>query len=154
MKLLEKIFVYSCFLIIILGSIFYYIVDVNYVNPIIVYTQGVDHLNLKLTKKEYRRGEMVQFYTSFCKLRFAQGQVEWTDLDGRPTYFPTGALTQVSTGCYPLKQDKLIPRDIANVPMDSDINCDHRFSGVATRYLPDGRKYNENLGTETYCVIN
>lgn len=149
---LEKIFAYVCLSIIFAGAIHFYILDVRFYNPIITYTQGVDPNNLKLDKKEYKIGDKVYFYTSFCKHRFAVGTIDWTLVDGQNYYYPTGNPIQLSEGCYPEKQDKLLKMELKQIPEVHEAGCYYHFTGVAVRYLPDGRSYRENQKTENFCI--
>lgn len=133
--------------------IFWYYIDGVYLFRPVIYTQGVNPKELKLVKKEYKRGEMVQFYTSFCKTREAKATIQWALINEMVNYYSPNVSTELPLGCYPQEQTRLSIQDLKEVPMKTSLG-DHKFTGVITRELPGQRIIKEEIATETFQVIN
>lgn len=133
--------------------IWFYSIDGIYLNKPMIYTQGVNPLELKLTKKEYKRGEMVQFYTSYCKPRESKAQIQWSLINEMVIFYSPGEWTELPIGCYPAKQNYLLVQDLKEVPQRASLGK-HKFTGIITRELPGGRIIKQEIGTEEFQVIN
>lgn len=139
----------------IVGSLFlyyWYNVDGIVMDRVIKYTQGVDPQNLILEKKEYKRGEMVRYYSSFCKTREAYSIVQWSLANNTITIFSPSDRLAMPLGCYPAKQNELFLADLKEIPQSTSLG-DHYFTAVVTRHLSGGRTVTENLKTEEFNII-
>lgn len=135
-------------------------------NPILVHTQGVDPQNLHIvgTKRNgkevteiayYKKGAMVFYENSYCKLRRAKAKSEWWLIDNKTSrkfWFNEGEYKELPLGCTPPTQDKLAPSAIKIIPSDVSAGIYH-FEAVVTRVLPDGRERKEDMKTEDFVVI-
>lgn len=153
-SLSEKAFVVLCVLIIVFGGSFlyyYHVLDGHSINRVLKFTNGTDPASLKVLKKEYRRNEMVEYTSSFCKTRDAVAVIQWTLANERLTFFTPSDPINIPVGCYPSPGETLT-RDLQLVPSDAKYGT-HYFVGVTIHTLPDGRTRTQNYRTETFEVI-
>lgn len=147
--------------------VWFYFIDGIYLRPVVKFTQGVDPMNFKLEKTEYRRGEMVRGYTSVCKLRQATGHAQWNLVNDVIITYSANEERELPVGCYPWDQDgeatttsdgvatrtpKLLLFDIKEVPKDIE-KGEHYFTGQATYTLNGGRQRRIDFKSETFNII-
>jgi len=130
----------------------YYHIDGIYMNPTIEYKNGVDPANLKLEKRDYKRGEVVSFHTAFCKTRPAEASIQWVLSNGVLTIYPIRRNNSVTEGCYPEGEGTTLLR-IEEIPNDAEFGCDHFFSATVSRDIGGERIITSGLQTEKFCVI-
>ena len=150
----EHWYVLACTVILVFGGCFlywYYAIDGVYMNKVYEYRDGVDPMNLKTVKQSYKRNEMVEFESSFCKTRDARTTISWTLANEKLVMFAPSPPRQLPVGCYP-DGNGLRTSEVHLVPMDA-MYGDHYFVGVATITLPDGRVRYQSYRTETFQVI-
>lgn len=141
--------------IIFFGGLFlfyHHALDGVYINRALTFTQGVDPLNMQTVKPEYKRGEMVQIYTSFCKNRESIAVTQWALANSTLTFYAPSPTREVPLGCYPEEQDRLYVVDVKPVPDDAHLGS-HFFYGVTTHTFPDGRQRKQEYRTVTFNVI-
>lgn len=106
---------------------------------------------LETVKKEYKRNEMVEIYSSFCRTRNTKSSTQWTLANERLIFFAPSEPVEIPTGCYPEDgRKRAFPVEL--VPNDA-IYGEHYFVAVTTYYLPDGRIRTQNYRTENFEVV-
>ena len=136
----------ACFLF------YYYFLDGKYVNKPLVF--AIDTQNMQLTKTAYKRGEVVEGFSSVCKTRKASGSTQWTLSNGELTIFPAKELNdELPIGCYPDDRDELIIFPIRAIPDDAKIGHDAFFVGVSNVTISGGRVIPHEYRTETFKII-
>ena len=131
---------------------YWYFVDGVYVNKVITYRNGVDPQNFQTVKSEYKRGEMVQYYTSFCKNRRATASVRWTLANHFLTFYNDSSMKELPLECFPSNDGEFIVANAEIIPSDAELG-DHYFTGVITRTTPDGRHFREDIKTVHFQIV-
>lgn len=149
-----RIFKHSAILALIVGifSLWFFWYDVKY-NPVIEFNNGVNPSEFKLDKKEYKRGEMVRGYTSFCKVRNSVASTRWTLYDGRIYFFTSSEPRSSPKGCYPSKDGEYVLFDIQRVPEDAPIGDTLYFAGINYQSLWGNRTAEQTFKTESFKII-
>ena len=142
--------------IIVLGGGFlgwYHWVDGVYMNRVLEFKEGVDPMNLKLTKREFKTGETPQFQTSFCKNRDALSITRWTLVNEHPHYENVKErVVEIPTGCYPLNGEKYQIADTK--PIDpATPPGEYHYVATTNHILPDGRVRKQYYETEIFHVV-
>lgn len=156
-KNLEKFIFMSSVIIITLGSsflYFWYYMDGISVNPLITYTQGTNPKEFKLDKTVYHRGEIPNFFSSFCKLRSYSVQITWwliNDDTGQRMWYIPEPYKNSPIGCTPPDQKALVTFPIRQIPLNATTGNFH-FEGVIDRILLDGRIREEDVATTHFVV--
>lgn len=151
----EEVILLVMFFFTVLGSCFlyyWYFMDAITVRPIITYTQEVNPSEFKLEKTEYKRGEMVKYYNSFCKNREAVATTQWSLVNEMIIFYSPTELMELPIGCYPQAQTSLSLQDLKEVPVRASLGK-HKFVGVITRTLPDGRVRKQEVATQEFIVV-
>jgi len=137
---LEIGFIISAGITIMLGGGFlfwFYEVDGAYMNRVLTFPASVDPYNLKTSKSQYRRGELIQFENQFCKTREAQASTKWTLANESLIPLRETNWADIPIGCYPANGTILV--DVARVPMNA-LPGIHYVVGVSTHLLPGNRE--------------
>ena len=137
----------------VLGVLFvwFYLID-PFVFPVLKFNNGVDPLDMQLVKDEYRRGEMVQGYTSFCKKRIASASTSWVLHTDKLTFFaPYDTPRNISKGCFPEDREFLI-FDIRKIPEDAMLGEAH-FTGKTIHTLVGNRQAEQDYRTATFYIV-
>lgn len=152
---IEISYVLFTLIIIVFGGSFltwWYVIDGVYVNRVLEFREDINPQALETVKKEYRRGEMVQFLTSVCKTRQASASTQWTLANDRLVFFAPTPVHEFPVDCYPQDENRVIAADILEVPQDAKLG-EHYFVGVSTQTLPDGRTRKQYYKTVTFQVV-
>ncbi len=154
MPLIEKLYVSACLLVIFCGGFYlywYYQLDGVTMNPVVTY--NVDKDNMRLTKTNWKRGETVTYYSSFCKHRDAVASMQWTLSNGVLTIYPERSARSVGIGCYPVTPNTVFVAESEEIPHTAELGCDHFFSQVIRRDIGGGRIRVDETKTEKFCVV-
>jgi len=132
----------------------FYYVDGVYFNQPVVYRNGYVNEPLELTKKDWKRGETVTYYSSFCKNRDARASIIWALSNDTMTLFPERAGLALGKGCYPQDPNGRVILTIETIPPTAVNGCTHYFTGYIERDIGGGRILKDKVKTEKFCVID
>lgn len=153
----EKVMAVMLGIIFLGGGFLYWYnnIDGVWMNQTIVYRDGVDPLNLHTDKTTYKQGELVSFYSSFCKTRNATTVVQWTLVDGEQRFYSAKAGGNLPIGCYPLDTDSATTTAFRIETLFPDVTpgCDYHFVGTVVRDIGHNRQIVSNLKTTAFCVV-
>lgn len=129
---------------------YFYFIDGIYINKILTFHDGVDPMNFKLEKTEYKKGEMVVGYTSVVKNREAKCYVNWSLVNSivLPFSLEEDEIKELPPGHY---QGRF---EIKEIPNNSFITLGkHYLTGVQHCFLSGGRERIATFKTEEFNVI-
>lgn len=134
--------------------LWFYYIDGHIIGHPIEYRPSTDPVNLQVTRDEWKRGELVTYYTSFCKVRDAVPTAVWALSNDTMTLFPERTNLTLPVGCYPENPDGMIIAQAEIIPSFAVAGCNHYFTAYVTRDIGGGRVIKDKVRTERFCVVD
>ncbi len=127
-------------------ALFYFLVlDGTVLNPVIAIENND---SLQPVKNEYRRGEMVQVYISYCKYRPIIPVVTDTLSNTYQTFYTSESKGTTELGCY---KNKII--NLQAIPMTAEEGSDYHFARDLSYRLNNWRNLQIPMKTKLFKII-
>lgn len=140
------LFIAFCLSVMLIGGAiltYFSYFDGTIINPVV---EIENPLALEPVKEVYKRGELVQFYISYCKFRPIRPVVQWTLVDTYMRFYPADYRGSEETGCK-----KRIATDLEPVARDATAGS-YYFYGELRYEVSSMRTVIVPLKTKTFRV--